>query len=199
MITIPINKSAPPPPVAQASSAQSISPGGGGLAGNLISSGINFFSARDTNKKAKKLAREQMAFQERMSNTQYQRAVKDLKAAGLNPMLAYMQGGASSPSGAQPSLKTPGVDPTGVSTAKNLASQVTQRALQNVNIKQQNELLREQTRAAGGQADQAQATGAMYRRYPELMPMMDKAGAAGAVAGSAKSLQDIWKRAFRKW
>lgn len=45
-------------------------------------------------------ATQQMAFQERMRNTAYQTAMDDMKKAGLNPILAYKQGGAAVPSGA---------------------------------------------------------------------------------------------------
>jgi hypothetical protein len=70
----------------------------------VIASGIgavgSLFGGLQRNSAADYQARRQMAYQTEMSNTAYQRTMADMKAAGLNPMLASKVGGASTPAGA---------------------------------------------------------------------------------------------------
>lgn len=73
----------------------------------LIAAAATLASGAMQNAASARAARQQMAFQEEMSNTSYQRQVQDLQAAGINPMLVTKLGGASTPPGAMPSFVNP--------------------------------------------------------------------------------------------
>lgn len=62
---------------------------------------------REANEFSAEQAQINRDFEERMANTQYQRGVADMQAAGVNPALAYQQGGAAAPSGTPASSVNP--------------------------------------------------------------------------------------------
>jgi hypothetical protein len=98
------------------------------MIGDLLGGALGFIGQERTNASKEGIASaanaasaeqaaKQMDFQERMRKTQYQTAVEDMKEAGLNPMLAYSQGGAGTPTGAMGQISSADI---GNSTAAGL-------------------------------------------------------------------------------
>lgn len=116
------------------------------IIGAIVTGVINAAVSERRNKQQRAEAQRQMEFQEQQTSTAYQRAMADMGAAGLNPMLAGKLGGAQSGAGAQASLEDSGAAGlSGASQALSLA-----QGIQSI----------KQSRAA---EDQAAATAAKLR------------------------------------
>jgi len=124
--------------------------GGGDILGTAISAAGSFIGQTTANSANRDIANQQMAFQQMNSDTAYRRAVADMQAAGLNPMLAYSQGGASTPSGASAVMQdaiTPAISSANQSrntsaAVQNMAAQTEKTKVDTVNSATQAELNR---------------------------------------------------------
>jgi len=68
-----------------------------GLGGDILGGIFGSSATKKANKVNIQLQRENQSWLKQMSDTSYQRSTQDMLAAGLNPMLGFSQGGASTP------------------------------------------------------------------------------------------------------
>lgn len=157
--------------------------GGASLAGGLYAQYATDERQKDAQAFNAQQAANQMQFQKEMRNTAYQAAMKDMRKAGLNPILAYQKGPASSPSGAMAQTDYKEVRDV-LTPAISSAMQARRLEQELQNMDEQNKNLRETNKLIGAQTTQANATTAKTVADTAISSeMLKEAQRKGEIAG----------------
>lgn len=157
--------------------------------GAAVAGLTTFIGGERSNKFARKEARKVRDFQERMSSTSHQRAVEDMKAAGLNPALMYDSGGgASTPSGAmaqQADTLSPGV--SSAQEARRLQAELQ-------NMESQRQLMYNQAKLAANSSAREAASTQLIERQQVSTELNNELAALNMF--SAKNVARVAKSKF---
>jgi len=131
------------------------------LDSKFLPSALNFLGTQDTNQANKEIAQQNNAWSASQFASRYQTTVSDMEKAGLNPMLAYSQGGGSPPTAQQVQMQNPTASATQAyhqSAERDVMKQAIEKSRAEVsNVVADTALKRAQEITAGEQAKLATA------------------------------------------
>nr|QJB20122.1 MAG: DNA pilot protein [Microvirus sp.] len=128
----------------------------------LIAGGLSYYGQNQANQTNASMAQQQMAFQAEQSGTAYQRAMADMEAAGINPMLSAIRGGAQAGGGAMATMQND------LGEGANSALSAFQTITQLSNIIRQGDQIEAQTNVLDAQAENYNADTADKLLRPAL-------------------------------
>lgn len=180
------------------------------IGGAVAQAGLDYFNTQAANNASRAAANKQMAFQDAMSSTAHQREVKDLRAAGLNPILSA-NAGASTPGGASYSAQKADmdIDPMLYLNAKQAkattANTIADTGLKAANTRsaeksleiadQTKKLLQAQTAKEGELARSAHQTANLQDKYGEATQVMGLINSGTGSIGNLLGVGNLMRQA----